>query len=43
MLATFLRHGSNAVLLALAAALAAAFAAGLLAPAPLAMAAGALV
>jgi 4-hydroxysphinganine ceramide fatty acyl 2-hydroxylase len=42
MLATFLRHGSNAVLLALAAALGAAFAAGLLAPAPLAMVAGAL-
>lgn len=43
MLATFLRHGSNAVLLALAAALAAAFAAGLLAPAPLAVVVGALV
>jgi 4-hydroxysphinganine ceramide fatty acyl 2-hydroxylase len=43
MLANFVRHGSNVFLLALAAALAVAFAAGVLAAAPLAMVAGALV
>ena len=42
MLVAFLRHGSNGVLLALAAALAAVLAAGVLAPAPLALLAGAL-
>jgi hypothetical protein len=43
MFAAFLRHGSNTVLLALAAGLAVAFAFGLPAPSPLAMVAGALV
>ncbi len=42
MLVTFVRHGSNAVLLALAAGLVAVLAAGLLAPSPPALAVGAL-
>ncbi len=42
MLAAFLRHGSNAVLLLLAAGLAIAFAAGALVPVPLAVVLGAL-